>query len=155
MTNQETPTFKWLDENAEPYCPGKEVCTMACDEKCPIYANCLGCKLGNEGKLEEAKELFKKAIIATPDDKHGVAWTNLALVYNRLGWAKDAFESFKNAYCINQDNAKAYEGLAASYAALEEYDKAFEWCDKYAAKFGEEGIAKLRGKIMKKQAVSN
>ena len=151
MTNQEpTPTFKWLDENGEPYCPGKKECCMECNEECPVYANVLGVALSNVGKFAEAKELFKKAIIATPDDKHGVAWCNLGTAYSRLGWARDAFESFKNAYCINQGYARAYEGLAASYAALEEYDKAFEWCDKYAAKFGEEGIAKVRGKIIAK-----
>ena len=156
MTNQSknTATFKWLDENGEPYCPGQKECGMKCSEECPIQANYLGRELGEAGKMEEAKELFKKAIDNTPDYKYGVAWTNLATVYNRLGWARDAFEAFKNAYCINQGNARAYEGLAASYASLENYDKALEWCDKYAARFGENGIAKLRAKIMKKQTMS-
>lgn len=149
MTEQE-PTFEWLDDNLEPYCPGKDVCQRECDESCPIHANKLGYELFVEGKVEEAKELFKKAIVATPDDKYGVAWCNLGTVYNHLRWAKNAFESFRNAWCINPDNACAYEGLAASYASLEEYDKSLEWCDKYAEKFGEEGIAKLRAKVIKK-----
>lgn len=155
MTNQETPTFKWLDENGEPYCPGKQACTMECDESCPIVANVMGYEAFEKGETEEAKELFKKAIVATPDNKFGSAWSNLAATYMKLGMARDAHESFKNAYCINQDKASAYAGLAVSYAALKEYDKALEWCDKYAAKFGEEDIAKLRGKILKKQAASD
>ncbi len=155
MTNQEpTPTFEWLDDNLEPYCPGRPTCQEEC-YLCPVHINEEACILFEDGKLEEAKELFKTAIELTPDWKFGAAWTNLALVYNRLGWAKDAFESFKNAWCINQDNPRAYEGLAASYACLKEYDKALEWCDKYAAKFGEEGIAKVRAKIMAKMASKN
>ena len=86
MTNQNTPTFEWLNENAEPFCPGKEVCTMACDENCPVYANNTGTKLFEEGKIEEAKELFKKAIKLTPDWKNGAAWCNLSTVYNHLRW---------------------------------------------------------------------
>ena len=154
MTNPDTPTFEWLDDNLEPYCPGRPTCQEECN-LCPVYINEEACILFEDGKLEEAKELFKTAIELTPDWKFGAAWTNLALVYNHLGWAKDAFESFKNAWCINQDNPRAYEGLAASYACLKEYDKALEWCDKYAAKFGEEGIAKVRAKIIAKMAGRN
>lgn len=148
MPNPDTPTFEWLDDNLEPYCPGRPTCQEEC-YLCPVHINEEACLLFDEGKAEEAKEQFKVAIELTPDWKYGAAWCNLGAVYNHLRWAKDAFESFKNAWCINQDNAKAYEGLAASYACFEEYDKALEWCDKYAEKFGEEGIAKLRGKIVR------
>ena len=156
MTNPEnTPTFEWLNDNAEPFCPSKKVCTMECDENCPVYANTIGCRLFEDGKVEDAKEYFKRAIDNTPGYKHGAAWCNLGTAYNHLSYLKNALESFQNAYGINPGNARAVEGLAASYAALKEYDKALKWCDEYAAKFGEEGIAKLRGKIMKKMAVSN
>ncbi len=151
MDNQtpNTVTFEWLDDNLEPYCPGKDVCQRACDENCPIRANILGCQLFEEGKVEEAKELFLKAIDSTPDYKFGAAWTNLATIcYNQIR-IYEAFEAFKNAYCINQDNARAYEGLASTYASLKDFEKAITWCDKYAAKFGEEGIAKKRAKILK------
>ena len=150
MTTPNPPTFQWLDENAEPYCPGKEACTLVCDENCPVYANNSGYKLFEEGKIEEAKELFKKAIDRTPDYRNSSAWINFATVCNKQGHAKASFEAFKNAYCINPNIDKVYAGLSASYACLEEYDKALEWCDKYAEKFGEEGIAKLKAKIMKK-----
>lgn len=147
--NKEKINFEWLDENLEPYCPGRPTCQEEC-YLCPVHINEEACLIFEDGKIEEAKEQFKAAIDLTPDWRYGAAWCNLGTVYNHLGYAKDAFESFKNAWCINPDNARAYEGLAASYATLEEYDKALEWCDKYAAKFGEEGIAKVRGKIMAK-----
>ena len=150
MTTPDTPTFEWLNDNLEPYCPGKELCHRECDETCPVYANNMGTKLFEEGRIEEAKELFKRAIVATPDDKNGAAWFNLGLAYNRLGYTRDSFESFKNAWCINPNVACVYEGLAVSYACFKEYDKALEWCDKYAQKFGEEGIAKTREKVIKK-----
>lgn len=143
-----TPTFEWLDDNLEPYCPGKDVCQRACDETCPIYVNSFGCMLLEEGKKEKAMEVFKVAIDLTPDWRYYAAWCNLGTVYNCLGCTKDAFEAFMNAYSINQDNARVYEGLAASYANFKDYDKALEWCDMYAKRFGEEGIAKLRGKIV-------
>jgi tetratricopeptide (TPR) repeat protein len=155
MNNQEpTPTFEWLDDNLEPYCPGRPTCQEECCA-CPVHINEEAFLLFDEGKLEEAKEQFKKAIDLTPDWKYGAAWCNLGTVYNHLGWGSDAFESFKNAWCINPDNPRAYEGLAGSYASFNEYDKALQWCDKYAMKFGEEGIAKLRGKILAKMAGRN
>lgn len=152
--NPDTPSFEWLDENLEPYCPGRPTCRGECDT-CPFHINQLGCLLFEEDRAEEAKEHFKVAIELTPDWRYGAAWCNLGTAYNCLGYAKDAFGSFKNAYCINPDNERAYEGLAASYAALNEFDKALEWCDKYAQKFGKESIAELRGKIVAKIAESN
>lgn len=146
-----TPTFEWLDDNLEPYCPGRPTCQEECN-LCPFHINQLGCISLEEGKAEEAKEQFKAAIELSPDWKYGAAWCNLGTVYKQLRLGGEAFESFKNAYCINPDNARAYEGLAVTYADLGNYEKALQWCDRYAQKFGEEGIAKLRGKILAKIA---
>lgn len=126
MTTPDTPTFKWLNENAEPYCPGKEVCTMECNDNCPVYANDCGCKLLLEGRIEEAKILFRKAINNTPDLKYCSAWCNLGTTYKEMGYIRDAFEAYKNAFYINQGNKTVRSGLSSSYVALKNYDKTME-----------------------------
>ncbi len=73
----------------------------------------IGSLIGNLGYPEDARDLFKKAYDADPEDtRYGI---NLALVYLDLGEAAKALDLLKKAVDLEPDNGLAHYNLGVAY----------------------------------------
>ncbi len=143
----------WLEEKTEPvyYIYEKDKKTLIdyysrinrfFNEKAKEYAykeeelddaDCLGChNLGvlclNEGSMDKAAGLFKKAIELNPG--YPSAYNNLAVVYAKQGRSDEAAGLFKKAIVMDPEDIKIYANLGLTYYKLKKFDDAIKIFEK-------------------------
>ena len=82
----------------------------------------LGNILQDQGKIQEAEFMYKKAI--TLDDNYYKAHYNLANIYLNDGKTNMAIDEYKKVIKIKADYPYAHYNLACAYINLEKYSKA-------------------------------
>ncbi len=85
--------------------------------------------LQNSGDLQLAASAYKKVI--EENNKHYRAWNNLGTIYGQLGELEKAVECYKNAVSWRADLEDGYANLVNIYIALEKYEEASAWLDKW------------------------
>lgn len=96
----------------------------------------LGIKLRNEGKLNEAVEVFKEIIDLYIDHPNiGGMYTILGGIYQDLGNRYQAKSSYIEATKHNPKSELASLGLYLSFTELEEYEEAINELDRYLSKY--------------------
>jgi tetratricopeptide (TPR) repeat protein len=89
--------------------------------KARAYNN-LGVALSEQGKIQEAIPLYKKAI--TMDNHYPDPHNNLAVAYSMVGKMDLAIDTLKHAIRIHPYYPEAYNNLASFYIARKDFDQA-------------------------------
>jgi TPR repeat protein len=117
----------------------------------------LGNNLRGIGRLEEAKESYRKAIKLNP--QYAEAYNNLGTVFQDLGRSNEAEENYIEAININENNSDAYNNLGSVLQDLgrlgeaeESYKKAITLNSKFIQAIYNLGIMFYQNKQFKKAA---
>ena len=96
-----------------------------------IVTNVLGVALCSQGKLQEAVQVYDRAIQLNPD--YAEAHSNLGVALQELGKLEDAEASYRKAIALKPDYADAHSNLGVTLqelgkleGALVQYKKSFE-----------------------------
>jgi len=95
-----------------------------------------GESLFEEGQLEEAKDLFLRAIATEPHDCRTL--NNLGVVYWSTGEVKDALEQFIKAYEVNPFHRQVVRNLIGVLTHLHQMDEAKLIGDTYLKRYPED-----------------
>ncbi|MGA2180625.1 MAG: tetratricopeptide repeat protein [Verrucomicrobiota bacterium] len=98
--------------------------TLARNPDCWMAYNNLGILLKNQGRIEEAMELYHKSIQINPNNSE--ALYNLGIALAAKDRFDEAIESFRQALRINPNYADALNNLGATLAAKGRFDEAIE-----------------------------
>ena len=90
--------------------------------------NILGVALRGQGKLQEAVNIFNKAIQLKPS--YAMAHSNLGLALHDLGQLDAAVKSYEKALAINPGYAEAHNNLGNTFGELGQKDMAVKCYDK-------------------------
>ncbi|MBQ8686952.1 MAG: tetratricopeptide repeat protein [Ruminococcus sp.] len=69
--------------------------------------------LEEKQRLEEAASCYEEVL--TYNRSHATAWSNLGLIYQKLGRGEESFRAYRNAVTYDPENAYAYNNLASYY----------------------------------------
>lgn len=84
-----------------------------------------GAQLLQNGKIEEAREKFTKAVEVAPD--YSNAYQGLGVTYYLRGRYAEALDEYKRAIEANPSNGDTYYNMACVYALLEKREQAFRY----------------------------
>ena len=85
----------------------------------PDYAgvyNNIGVALGDQEKLDEAIDAYKKAILLKPD--YAEAYNNLGNILHDQDKLEESIEAFKKALLFKPDYAEAYFNIGSSLKGI-------------------------------------
>ena len=88
--------------------------SLELDPRAPDVADQLGLLLARQGRPDEAREYFQKAIATQRD--HASAINNLGVLYIQLGQVDDAVAAFRYGIEVAPDSEMLYFNLARAYA---------------------------------------
>lgn len=94
----------------------------------PNFLENLGFALMNQGKGEEATEVYRQLLAVVPE--HPGAFHNLGIIYKDMGRYEEAETATKNALRIAPDYVDAMMNLTQVYVQQERYAEAEEACRK-------------------------
>ena len=86
--------------------------------------NNMGKSLKDQGKLEEAKESYKKAFSIKPD--YAEAYCNMGIALQKQGKLEEAIESYKKSFSIKPNYAQAYYNMGIALQKQSNLEKAIE-----------------------------
>jgi len=84
----------------------------------------LALKLHTQGKLDEAKKIYEKILVAKPD--HFLSLSNIGIIYSQLKEFNKAIETFNNTIKVNPKFAEAYNNLGIVFYELNDLEKALK-----------------------------
>lgn len=106
--------------------------------------NVLGAALQGQGKLDQAVQVFNKAITCNPE--YAAAYYNLGVVLHGLGQLEKAVDSYDKAISLKPDYVDAYSNrgnalkdLGELHKAVESYSKAIQLRPDYAEAYSNRG----------------
>ncbi len=81
--------------------------------------------LEEQQRFEEAADCYTEVL--EHNKTHATAWSNLGLVYQKLGRAGDSFRAYTKALECDPDNAFAYNNIASYYVRNGEAETGLEY----------------------------
>ena len=84
----------------------------------------LALKLHTQGKLDEAKKIYEKILVAKPD--HFLSLSNIGIIYSQLEEFDKAIETFNNTIKVNPKFAEAHNNLGIVFYELNDLEKALK-----------------------------
>ena len=84
----------------------------------------LALKLHTQGKLDEAKKIYEKILVAKPD--HFLSLSNIGIIYSQLKEFDKAIETFNNTIKVNPKFAEAHNNLGIVFYELNDLEKALK-----------------------------
>ncbi|MDP3181923.1 MAG: tetratricopeptide repeat protein [Desulfobaccales bacterium] len=102
---------------------------VATDKEGAVQLNKEGLKAYQAGNMEEAKDLFLKAVKADPGNAK--FWTNLGLALRQLDRTREAVAAYSRANQAQPDYALPYKNLGVALEKLGDKDGAVEAYLKY------------------------